>query len=112
MGMAKLISRLDESLDGDEGEISDAALDRWFKVLALISGAIGIGFLEGTIKTNNITFEDTQLTDSGQLIPVLIGVFSLVSTIFDAIRARIGSSNSVVHVKEGHKSVQVEGGKL
>lgn len=56
-------------------------------IFTLGSGAFAIAFAEMTIKTNNITFPDTHITDSGQFIPLLIGVFSLVSAIFSALHS-------------------------
>jgi hypothetical protein len=87
-GSEKLLSTLETSLFEDEDDVSDGAMVWFLRIFAFCAGAIGIGFLEATIKKNNITFPDTHLTDSGQLMPLLIGVFTLVVSICDAVQAR------------------------
>lgn len=54
-------------------------------LMLMSEGAIGIAFIEMTIKVNNIEFPDTPLTDSGQLIPLLIGVLTLASVFWEEL---------------------------
>lgn len=48
-----------------------------YGALSSVLGAIAIVHVEMTIKMNHITFPDTHITDSGQVIALLIGVFTL-----------------------------------
>ncbi|KAI9766751.1 MAG: hypothetical protein M1839_004782 [Geoglossum umbratile] len=57
--------------------------------LQLTTGAITIAFTEMTLKTNNITFPDTKITNSGQLIALLIGIFTFSASLVSAIRALV-----------------------
>jgi hypothetical protein len=86
-GLKKLLSKFEASFIEGEDDISDGAAVWFLRSFALGAGAIGIGFLEATIIKNNITFPDTHLTNSGQLMPLLIGIFTLVVTICDAVKA-------------------------
>ncbi|KAF1998289.1 hypothetical protein P154DRAFT_261877 [Amniculicola lignicola CBS 123094] len=54
--------------------------------MAIGGGATAIAFTEMTIKINHITFPGTSFEDSGQLISLLIGGFTLVSAAFSAMR--------------------------
>jgi hypothetical protein len=51
-------------------------------IIGLISGGISIAFTEKTISVNHITFPGVSITDSGQLIALLIGTFSLFRAVF------------------------------
>lgn len=53
--------------------------------LLLTEGAFSIAFVERTIQVNHIDFPGASLTDSGQLIPFLIGVFTLVSVFWEGL---------------------------
>jgi hypothetical protein len=46
-----------------------------------------IAFTEMTLKVNHITFLNTKITDSGQLMALLIGVFTFTVSLFSAARA-------------------------
>ena len=74
-------------------EADEDGMDKWtvpfagtFTVFLLVNGAIAIAFVEMTIKSNKIEFPDTRLTDSGQLIPLLIGVFTLASAFWEGLK--------------------------
>ena len=54
------------------------------------SAAFAIGFVEKTLAVNNVVFPDTSITDSGQLIPLLIGVFPIVMTGWGALAKLFG----------------------
>jgi hypothetical protein len=58
-------------------------------MLTLVTGsfAITISNLEMTIKVNQITFPGTQLTDSRQLIALLIGIPTLFAMVISAFMA-------------------------
>jgi hypothetical protein len=89
-GLNKLLAKFDAILKEDDDTSSERT---WLWVLrstALGVGAIGLGFLEATIKKNNIKFLDTRLSNSGQRMPLLIGIFTLVVTICDVVKAYIG----------------------
>ncbi|OCK85643.1 hypothetical protein K432DRAFT_400032 [Lepidopterella palustris CBS 459.81] len=55
----------------------------------LSGGAVGIAFTEMTLKVNHITFPGTSITDSGQLVALLIGVFTLIAALFSAIKSLV-----------------------
>lgn len=87
--ISQLISTLENGLDVDGRDVCGTGWEWCLRFAALLAGAIGIAFLESTITENRIGFEDTQWTDSGQLVPLLVGVFSLVATVLDAVRAHV-----------------------
>jgi hypothetical protein len=84
--LKNLLSRIDASLI-DEDDDNDKSAIWVIRGIAVGCGAMGVGFLEATIAKNNITFPDTHLLNSGQLMPLLIGIFTLVVTICDALKA-------------------------
>jgi hypothetical protein len=55
--------------------------------LQLVSGPITIAFTEMTLKSNHITFPNTSITDSGQLIPLIIGLFTFATSLFSIAQA-------------------------
>jgi len=55
-------------------------------LLQIVGGCIAIGFLEKSLSLNKVSFPGASISDSGQLIPLLIGIFALVSAVFAAIR--------------------------
>ena len=55
-------------------------------VFLLVFGAVSIGFTEMTLVVNNIAFPDVRLTDSGQFVPFLIGIFSLSTIAWEGFR--------------------------
>jgi hypothetical protein len=57
-----------------------------YGTLSSVLCAIAIVHVEMTIKMNNITFPGTHITDSGQLIALLIGAF----TLFTAVSGQLG----------------------
>jgi hypothetical protein len=83
----KVVAKVDGWLDEYHDE-SDDKDELWILRIGGVGlGAMGISFLEATIWKNNITFEDVHIADAGQLIPLLIGVFTLVGTAADAVKA-------------------------
>ncbi|KAI9751768.1 MAG: hypothetical protein M4579_005899 [Chaenotheca gracillima] len=52
-------------------------------------GAFSIPFIELTIKANNITFPTANLTDSGQLIPFLVGLFTIMAVFGSGVKRLI-----------------------
>ena len=61
------------SEDGEEEpQKSNLIYSRILGGMQLVTGSLAIAFTEMILKTNRITFPDTHITDSGQLIPLLI----------------------------------------
>jgi hypothetical protein len=89
VGLEKRLAKFEAWVMEGEDNMSDGSILWVLRFLALGFGAVGVGFLEATIKKNNITFPETHLTNSGQLVPLLIGIFTLVVTIFDAVKASL-----------------------
>jgi hypothetical protein len=87
VGLKKRLSRIDARVIDDQDEDDDGVALWILRGLVLGCGAMGIGFLEATIAKNNIIFPDTHLVNSGQLMPLLIGIFTLVVTICDTLKA-------------------------
>ena len=52
----------------------------------IVFGTFCIAFAEMTIKINHITFPGSSLTDSGQLIPIIIGAFNIVSVFWEGFK--------------------------
>jgi len=61
-------------------------ITRGLAVAQLFTGAFAIAFLEKTLKINQVVFPNSNISDSGQLIPLLINIFTLISTVFCVIR--------------------------
>ena len=79
---------------GDEESEDNRILAMVFGVMQLSLGAFTIAFAEMNLKHNHITFPDTHITDSGQLIPFLIGIFTFVVAFVSALRAMAKKSSS------------------
>lgn len=60
--------------------------------LLLIEGGFSIAFVEKTIQVNHIDFPGASLTDSGQLIPFLIGIFILASVFWEGLHTLVRAS--------------------
>lgn len=78
-----------ENFEGEEE--AHPALSFVWGLCSLTSGPIAIASVEMTIKINHITFPGTQITDSGQLIALLIGAFTLFAAIISAVKATVRS---------------------
>lgn len=61
--------------------------------IQFVTGTISILMVEMTIRTNNVDMESISLLDSGQLIPTLIGIFTLGSICFSSIRRKLRTSS-------------------
>jgi hypothetical protein len=57
-----------------------------YGTLSSVFGAIVIVHVEMTIKMNHITFSDRHITYSGQLIALLIGVFTLFTAVASSVK--------------------------
>ena len=76
--------------DADDDEDDDKKqnpISAMLGILQLITGALAIAFAEMVLKHNHITFPDTHIADSGQLIPLLIGIFTFAAAVINALRA-------------------------
>jgi hypothetical protein len=49
--------------------------------VSFVCGVFAIVWVEKNIHINEISFPGTQITDSGQLIPLIIGIFTLSSAV-------------------------------
>lgn len=77
----------DQGADDDEDDFAATLGFRAVFTFALLTeGASAIAFTEKTIQVNNIIFPGADLSDSGQLIPLLIGVFTLASVFWEGLR--------------------------
>jgi hypothetical protein len=54
-------------------------------VISLVFGVIGIAFTEKLIIVNDIDLSEADLSNSSQLVPFLIGLFSLISCLWQII---------------------------
>lgn len=61
--------------------------------IQFVSGTISILMVEMTIRINNVDMGSISLLDSGQLIPTLIGIFTLGSICFSSIRRKLHTSS-------------------
>ena len=76
-----------EDLEDEESDDSDnRALSQIFGFMQLSVGVFTIAFAEMDLKHNHITFPDTHITDSGQLIPFLLGLFTFGVAFVNALR--------------------------
>jgi len=57
-----------------------------FKIGIGIGGASSIAFVEETIKINGIDLGDAGLSSTSQLIPFIVGVFSLVNVLWSGFK--------------------------
>jgi hypothetical protein len=81
------------SEDGEEEpQKANLIYSRILGGMQLVTGSLAIAFTEMILKANRITFPDTHITDSGQLIPLLIGIFTFIATSINALRATIGKT--------------------
>ena len=55
-------------------------------LLVGMQGVIPVAFTEMTVKVNHIEFPDVGMSDSSQLIPLIIGVCTLVSVLWEGLR--------------------------
>lgn len=62
--------------------------------IQLVTGTISILMVEMTIRINNVDMGSISLLDSGQLIPTLIGIFTLGSICFSSIRRKLRTSSN------------------
>ena len=71
-------------------EKAERRLNPWIQFMMTmflaVFGSVSIAWAEMTIVANQIEFPDVKLTDSGQFIPFLIGVFSLTAVLWDGLR--------------------------
>jgi hypothetical protein len=58
----------------------------FFKIYLGFSGASSIAFVEETIRINHIDLSDASIRSTGQLIPFIVGVFSLVAVMWNGIK--------------------------
>jgi hypothetical protein len=77
-----------ESVDSETGSGSPTrrkSADRLYGsilgVAQFISGALAIIFVELQLHFNNVDLSASSITDSGQLVPVIIGIFSAVTAV-------------------------------
>lgn len=77
-------------LDEDDLEYNPSSAPNaqsiYWGILSLSTGAVSVAFAEMTVKVNHITFPNTHLTDSGQLIALLIGAITLLGTMISPFR--------------------------
>lgn len=100
--------------DEGQNDTSDHTMVRILQcvyTLYLVSiGAFAVAFVEMTIKINNVVFPELSLTNSGQLIPLLIGVFTLVSVFWEGLKGLVEyfskKSRDVSGIKAMGKGVQ------
>jgi hypothetical protein len=59
---------------------------RYLKVVIGFSGASSIAFVEETIRVNHIDLSGAPLTATGQLIPFVVGLFSVVAVMWNCIK--------------------------
>jgi hypothetical protein len=82
----------DKDKDGDKDKVKGEDKDesdksRLLATMQFIVGAFTIAFTERALTANRITFPDTHIADSGQLIPLLIGIFTFTTSVINAMRA-------------------------
>ena len=78
------IENFQEDIEEDDNKPNAASMSIGF--MALVSGPIAIAFTEMTLKINDVTFPGTSLTSTGQLIPFLIGIFTVLAAIVGALK--------------------------
>jgi hypothetical protein len=76
---------LDDSLEGTYEPMSWAAAGQGLSSMLL--GVVAIPFAEKMLQINHVYFPGVTITTSGQLIPLLIGVFTLYSAVINSIKA-------------------------
>jgi hypothetical protein len=73
-------------------ELIDKALLKWIagvvKVGIGFGGGSSIAFIEETIRLNHIDLSGAPLTATGQLIPFVVGLFSVVTVIWNCIKRK------------------------
>jgi hypothetical protein len=75
-----------------------------YYTLGAFSTAVGIPaivFAEKTIEINNVIFQNTHLVDSGQLIPLIIGIFTLCSAVLNSLRELTSGGIDALKIKHG-----------
>jgi len=90
-GFALLVYRLTADDGDDKADIDDDMRSGFvaLAIVALVIGVITIVFTEKLISGNDVDLSDDSLGSTNQLIPFLVGLFTLMSTIwtvFDDIR--------------------------
>jgi hypothetical protein len=80
-------SKEEEEEEDKDVEKAGRDLSRFMAILQLITGSFAIGFAEKTLQANHVTFPGTHYTDSGQLMPLLIGIFTFAASVINALRA-------------------------
>lgn len=58
----------------------------FWEMPSLSTGEVSVTFVEMTVKVNLITFPNTQLTDSGQLIALLISTITLLGIMISTFK--------------------------
>lgn len=52
-----------------------------------LSGAVSIAFVEKTLEVSHVTFLGNSILDSGQLILLTVGIFSLTQSLVSATKS-------------------------
>ena len=70
-------------VDGDEDQSDVPAFKTGF---LLFLGVVSIVHVELTIRFNHVRFPDSPIADSGQLVPLLIGIFTFTATLWKGLQ--------------------------
>jgi len=75
----------DDELESTYESMNMASASQGF--YSMLLGVVSIPFAEKTLQINHVYFPGVRMTTSGQLIPLLVGVFTLVSAIINSFKA-------------------------
>lgn len=74
-------------MDPDQDLYTLSWENSWFVVGLLFFGLCIIGLTEKTLAINNISIPGTTVTSTGQLIPLLVGILTTMSTLYSIVNS-------------------------